>query len=610
MKYPIKDLIIDKISGEWGAEGTNVKVLRTTNFTNTGKIDFDSVVTRNISDTKINKKHLRSGDILIEKSGGGPKQPVGRVVFFDLETNEKYLCNNFTAILRPDKEAVVPKFFFYQLLQLHVRGKTLKYQNKTTGIHNLRLDEYLEEKIVVPPLSTQHYIANILIKAENLIAQRKESIALLDEFLKSTFLEMFGDTRDYQKDELVKTIGEICSYRGGGTPSKSKPEYYTGDIPWVSPKDMKSLYISSSIDKITEQAIRESATSLILKNSVLMVIRSGILKSKLPIAINTVDVAINQDMKAFSSKEVNSQYLLYFFLVEERNILKKVKGTTADNLNFEDIKNLSIKIPCAQTQTQFAQIVEKTEALKAQYQKSLRELENLYGSLGQRAFKGKLKPDDRGADMLMAAESDTPYQMQTKFSIPPQKKGFAKLVLARKIISECKDRPEFTNIKFQKLQHLVEHLMEADLNLNYYNQAAGPYDNRFMHTLHEKMKQQKWFSSKGYKYYPMEKVKEIDGHFSRYFGADNLQFSKLIKLLGKASEDQCEIVSTLYAVWNDRIIRKEPTTQEAIIADFFKWSERKQKYTTKQLNNAIQWMREKELEPRGFGVLIKHRKKK
>jgi type I restriction enzyme S subunit len=171
---------------------------------------------------------------------------------------------------------------------------------------------------------------------------------------------------------------------------------------------MKTLYISTSQDKITQQAIDESSTALIPSNSLLMVIRSGILKSKLPLAINKVDVTINQDMKAFSSEIVNTEYLLYFFFAEERNILKKVKGTTADNLNFEDVKNLKIKIPPLELQTKFAQIVEKTEALKAQYQQSLQELENLFGSLSQKAFKGELNLKDES--LLMAAEPKASYK--------------------------------------------------------------------------------------------------------------------------------------------------------------------------------------------------------
>jgi len=65
-------------------------------------------------------------------------------------------------------------------------------------------------------------------------------------------------------------------------------------------------------------------------------------------------------------------------------------------------------------------------------------------------------------------------------------------------------------------------------------------------------------------------INKIDKYFSNYFGSKNEQFTKLIKLLGKASEDQCEIIFTLFAVWNDGIIRKQVITNEKIIEDFYK----------------------------------------
>lgn len=233
-------------------------------------------------------------------------------------------------------------------------------------------------------------IATVLTRAERLIAKRKESIKALDELLKSTFLEMFGDPSKAKPTDNVKTIEDVCQFKGGGTPSKAKPEYFTGNIPWVSPKDMKSLYINTSIDKITQDAIENSSASLIPKGSVLMVVRSGILKNKLPVAINTVDVTINQDMKAFTSKKVLAPYLLYFFISNERYMLKKVRATTADNFNFDDIRKMNINIPPLPLQNQFAAIVEKVESIKAKQTQTLAELENLYASLSQRAFKGEL----------------------------------------------------------------------------------------------------------------------------------------------------------------------------------------------------------------------------
>ncbi len=96
----------------------------------------------------------------------------------------------------------------------------------------------------------------------------------------------------------TRTLGEVCQFRGGGTPSKSVERYWRGKIPWVSPKDMKFDVVSDSIDHVSEEAIENSATSLIPKDSVLMVVRSGILARTVPIAITGRALTINQDLKA------------------------------------------------------------------------------------------------------------------------------------------------------------------------------------------------------------------------------------------------------------------------------------------------------------------------
>ena len=86
IEYKIEDLLVEQISGEWGSEpleDTGVYVIRTANFLNTGKINYDNIVKRQIEPRKIEKKALQYGDIIIEKSGGSPTQPVGRVVYFD-----------------------------------------------------------------------------------------------------------------------------------------------------------------------------------------------------------------------------------------------------------------------------------------------------------------------------------------------------------------------------------------------------------------------------------------------------------------------------------------------------------------------------------------------
>ena len=146
-------------AGEWGKDdpdGMGTPVLRTTNFTDEGYIDYSDVATRIIDSKKIEKKSISSGDILIEKSGGSSDKPVGRVVFFDGEDG-RYLNNNFTACLHLNGTYKVSNLYVFYFMFVNYWSKgTELYEGKTTGIHNLRLGDYLKNtKIPLAPTELQ-----------------------------------------------------------------------------------------------------------------------------------------------------------------------------------------------------------------------------------------------------------------------------------------------------------------------------------------------------------------------------------------------------------------------------------------------------------------------
>ena len=105
----------------------------------------------------------------------------------------------------------------------------------------------------------------------------------------------------------------LVTFVSGGTPSKDNAGFWQGDIPWVSPKDMKQHYLHDSIDSITNKALEKTSLKLIDDGAVLIVVRGMILARKIPIALASVPLTINQDMKAMlPSKDCLPEYLLYF----------------------------------------------------------------------------------------------------------------------------------------------------------------------------------------------------------------------------------------------------------------------------------------------------------
>jgi type I restriction enzyme S subunit len=113
------EVIEHTIGGAWGGEPgsqeVNVHVVRSTEFTKSGYLNFNTGVTRSIKDSQLKSRELKSGDILLEKSGGGPDQPVGRVVFVTSEIPEKTVCSNFVQLIRPDNDQVNSFFLFLVL---------------------------------------------------------------------------------------------------------------------------------------------------------------------------------------------------------------------------------------------------------------------------------------------------------------------------------------------------------------------------------------------------------------------------------------------------------------------------------------------------------------
>ena len=195
-----KDKIINHIenpvAGEWGKESANgegIKVLRTTNFTDTGIIDYNNIAVRDIPVDRLYKKGLKNGDILIEKSGGSDKKPVGRVVLY-LGDNNKYLYNNFTAVLRIKKPEIMNyRFLFYYLYLLYWKGGTRKFESKTTGIHNLNLNQFLNNvEIKVPPIDSQIRFANFVAQVDKSKFVIQKSLEKTQMLFDSLMQEYFG----------------------------------------------------------------------------------------------------------------------------------------------------------------------------------------------------------------------------------------------------------------------------------------------------------------------------------------------------------------------------------------------------------------------------------
>ena len=389
------DIFVKQIVGEWGNECNNesngVFVLRTTNFSNSGVINYDKVVKRDIPDNKVEEKKLKYGDIILEKSGGTDKTPVGRVVFCDNKIeSDVYLCNNFTQAMRVDNSIAIPKYVFYLMYYFHQIGITDLLQSKTTGIRNLRLRDYLNTDIKLPNLAEQEHCVIYLDKLTVLIFLRQQQLEKLDELVKSRFIEMFGDPVANSKNWNISSLLSIGYCKNG-------MNFHTGDngvdIRCLGVADFKNLSVIDGTENLPIVSLNElPSKDSMLKDGDIVFVRSNGNKALVGRCLLVYPHNIPTTYSGFcirfrlTSKQVMPEYLLR--VLKSDSISKKMMGRGANiqNLNQQILASLDIPIPPLDLQNQFAEFVKQTDKSKVAVQKSLEQLETLKKSLMQKYF--------------------------------------------------------------------------------------------------------------------------------------------------------------------------------------------------------------------------------
>lgn len=192
-------------------------------------------------------------------------------------------------------------------------------------------------------------------------------------------------------------LGSLTNGRSGSTPRKGNREYWGGELPWVSPKDMKTFEINGSEDSISERAIDEGQAPLIPENSILIVVRSGVLQHTVPVSISKVAVSINQDLRAFTvtSDQVLPEFLAVYLRVNQRDLLRLVKSsTTVQSINREWLEEYPIPLPPLEHQrravetfnSQRNEVARLRDTAKAKKEQAQKEVEALI--LGTKTFQG------------------------------------------------------------------------------------------------------------------------------------------------------------------------------------------------------------------------------
>ena len=243
----------------------------------------------------------------------------------------------------------------------------------------------LEKEIPLPDINEQHEIATKLDKIDAIIAERQQQLELIDQLVKSRFIELFGDYNLTHPQDSWVSIKEIGTVVGGATPKTDHDEYWGGSYRWITPAelDADSGYIYDSVRKLTKAGVESCSLQEIPVGTVILSSRAPI--GKVAIAGNTF--YCNQGFKNIICKEgITPRYLYTVLLLNVEHLNSLGRGATFKEISKGIVENIRIPVPPIELQQQFTAFVEQTDKSKLAVQKGLQELEILKKSLMQQYF--------------------------------------------------------------------------------------------------------------------------------------------------------------------------------------------------------------------------------
>jgi type I restriction enzyme S subunit len=333
---------------------------------------------------------IQSNDVLVSNV----RPNLNAVAHVDGDIEGLTASTGFT-VLRPKPELLDSRYLFHWVQNPSFIG--IMVAQATGASYPAVSDKIVKASLLpTPPLEEQRRIAAILDKADALRRKRQKSLALMDEFLRSVFLEMFGDPVIPSTEHDTMPLSKCGEWISGGTPTKSNPDYWGGDIPWISAKSLTSLLLKDSSDKVTP-LVAENGTRITPAGSILFIVRGMSLANEFKVGLSTKDVTFNQDTKAIrpNTELVMPEYLLMALKLSEKKILSLVDTAShgTKKLNTRDIGSLTIPMVPFGKQQKFSEIFYRMTRQKDDMSEMLLEQNKMFEALTQCAFRGDLTGD-------------------------------------------------------------------------------------------------------------------------------------------------------------------------------------------------------------------------
>lgn len=300
---------------------------------------------------------------------------------------------------RVDETRCLPEFLLYYFKTESGLQQLVRICPGSAGRNRvLSIRRIPEVMVPLPPIAVQR---QVIAKIEAVSEAIREANILRQESLqasKQLWMRVANNVfTAAERTYPCRRLGDCVAVRGGGTPSKANPLYWSGSIPWVTPKDMKAREILDARNHISSEAVENSPAKLLEAGAVLVVVRGMILVHTVPSAVLRVHAAINQDMKALFPKcDITAEYLCAFLWAHNERIVSLVEKSTHDTRKLETAVLMGLQIPIPppieqeRIVTYLTQFEKKVNALRMAQATTDAEIDSLMPSILNKTFRGDL----------------------------------------------------------------------------------------------------------------------------------------------------------------------------------------------------------------------------
>lgn len=406
-------------------------------------------------------------------------------------------------------------------------------------------------------------------------------------------------------------VDDISSKIGSGSTPKGS-NYSLDGYPFFRSQNIHNYgLVYDDIKFIDEETHQRMNGTTVYDNDLLLNITGGSLGRCALVPDDFEEGNVSQHVCIIRGIKIIPKFYHYLVLSPyfQSLIFKSTTGAGREGLPKYNLEQFIIGVPPLDIQNRIVSKLNELMKHCDDLEKSVIENQNYNELLLQQVLREALegKGDVKNKRLQIVAEETSIYSIQNTINKNCDTGDMA--ILAGYIIKKLstQNSKDFGRVKLQKMLHLVEYHCQLSSELKYQKNVAGPYAWELQHVIERKLESLRFFKIKQDEfkvtYIPLSASKELPSLFNRAFKDQAESINNLLDKFQSKTWEFCEMISTMYAVWNNRLVRKELFTDDILKQDFLAWDDKKKRFID-QLDYALEWIREEKIEPVGFGEYI------